>query len=322
MEYIVGYSGFVGSNIVAKHTFDGQFNTKNIAESFGGNPDLLVYSGVRAEMFLANQNPAADLACMDEAIENIRKINPKKIVLISTIAVYQNPDNVDEDFVIDEKEVSAYGANRLYLERWVEKNIPEHLIVRLPGLYGRNIKKNFLYDYIHYIPAMLNETKYLKLTEKEKNDCGSSLLYEHYIKNETGFYKCDVAQATTVKEKEAQKQLRQLFRKLGFSALNFTDSRGLYQYYNLANLWGDINKALEHNIPLLNLAVEPVTAAEVYEYLTGENFVNELPKEVPHFNYKTKYASLWNGKNGYIRTKEEVLMDIKKFIEEQMNENE
>lgn len=318
MDYIVGYTGFVGSNIAASHKFDGQFNTKNIKESYGGNPDLLVYSGVRAEMFLANQNPSADLALMDEAIENIKKINPKKIVLISTIAVYQNPNNVDEDFIINEEEVSAYGANRLYLERWVEKNIPDHLIVRLPGLYGRNIKKNFLYDFIHYIPAMLNEVKYTELTEKETKNYGSSMIREHYVKQDNGFYKCDVVQGVTENEKEIQKQLREIFKLLGFSALNFTDSRGLYQYYNLANLWSDIEKALTNGISLLNLAVEPTTAAEVYEYLTGETFVNELPKEVPHFNYKTKYASLWDGKDGYIRTKEAVLLDIKKFVEEQM----
>lgn len=320
MDYIVGYSGFVGSNLAAKHTFDGQFNTKNIKESYGGRPNLLVYSGVRAEMFLANQDRAADMVLIEEAIENIKQINPKKIVLISTIAVYHNPDNVNEDFVIDEKNVSAYGANRLYLERWVEQNISEHLIVRLPGLYGYNLKKNFLYDFIHYIPAMLNEAKYMELVEKEISSCGSAMIREHYRKLENGFYKCDVVQAKSENEKEIQGQLREIFRKIGFSALNFTDSRGLYQYYNLANLWEDIQTALANDITLLNLAVEPVTAAEVYEYLTGERFENELPKEVPHFNYKTKYDSIWNGKNGYIRSKEEVLMDIKKFVKEQMNE--
>lgn len=318
MEYIVGYTGFVGSNIVAAHTFDGQFNTKNIEESYGGNPDLLVYSGVPAEMFLANRNPEADLALMDEAIANIKKINPKSIVLISTIAVYQNPDNVDEDFAIDPGKASAYGANRRYLERWVEENVQEHLIVRLPGLYGRNIKKNFLYDYIHYIPAMLNEAKYAELSGKELEIIGSGMIREHYIRQDNGFYKCDVAQSVSGEEKKAQRQLKKIFKSLGFSALNFTDSRGVYQYYNLANLWGDLELALANGIPLLNLAVEPVTAGEVYAYLTGESFINELPKEVPHFNYKTKYAELWGGKNGYIRTKEEVLCDVKKFVEEQM----
>ena len=129
MEFIVGYTGFVGSNIVANHPFEGLYNSKNITEAYGKNPDLLVYSGVPAEMFLANQNPEADKALMDQAIENIKQINPKKIVLISTIAVYQDPDGVDEDYQIDESTLTAYGANRLYLEQWVEKNMSDYHIV-------------------------------------------------------------------------------------------------------------------------------------------------------------------------------------------------
>jgi hypothetical protein len=124
-----------------------------------------------------------------------------------------------------------------------------------------------------------------------------------------------VAQGTSAEDKKAQAKLKAVFKLVGFSALNFTDSRGLYQYYNLANLWTDIEKALANEIQLLNLAVEPVTAAEVYAYVTGETFINELPKDVPHFNYKTKYATLWGGKDGYLSTKQEVLLGIKKYVD-------
>ncbi|MEG2500937.1 MAG: NAD(P)-dependent oxidoreductase, partial [Oscillospiraceae bacterium] len=32
---LVGYTGFVGSNIAAAHPFDGLYNSKNIKEAFG-----------------------------------------------------------------------------------------------------------------------------------------------------------------------------------------------------------------------------------------------------------------------------------------------
>lgn len=307
MKFLVGYTGFVGSNIAAKYAFDGLFNSKNIEEAYGKMPELLVYSGVPAEMFLANQNPEADKALMDQAIENIKQIQPKKIVLISTIAVYLNPDGVDEDYAIDETQLTAYGANRLYLEKWVEDNIDDYLIVRLPGLYGQNLKKNFIYDFIHYIPPMLNEVKYSELSKKEE------LIEKYYILQQNGFYKCMVP----VEEKEIRNELKEAFKRTGFSALNFTDSRGTFQYYNLSNLWNDIELALEHGIRKLNLAVEPVTIAELYRELTGAEFMNELPKAIPHFNYKTKYAHLWNGTDGYICTKKEVLEDVKKYVKAQ-----
>jgi hypothetical protein len=83
VNFIVGYTGFVGSNIASKYRFDGCFNSKNVGDAFGAKPDLLVYSGVPAEMFLANNNPVADLAIIENAAENIRKIFICTMVLSS-----------------------------------------------------------------------------------------------------------------------------------------------------------------------------------------------------------------------------------------------
>ena len=87
MNALVGYTGFVGSNLYRSYKFDKIYNSKNIEESFGTNPDLLVYAGVRAEKYLANNNKEKDYEIILNAEDNIKKINPKKIVLISTIDV-------------------------------------------------------------------------------------------------------------------------------------------------------------------------------------------------------------------------------------------
>lgn len=116
MDLIVGSTGFVGSNLILQHRFDGMFHSTDIQKAFDKKPDLLVYAGVRAEMFLANRDPAADLSQIKEAVENIRRISPKECILISTIAVYPETGGADEDTLIDPAGASAYGANRLYLE--------------------------------------------------------------------------------------------------------------------------------------------------------------------------------------------------------------
>lgn len=72
-DILVGYTGFVGGNIAEKHSFEGLYNSRNIQEAYGSCPELLVYSGIRAEMFLANKFPQKDLENMDEAIGNIKK---------------------------------------------------------------------------------------------------------------------------------------------------------------------------------------------------------------------------------------------------------
>ena len=103
------------------------------------------------------------------------------------------------------------------------------------------------------------------------------------------------------------------FKTLGFSALNFTDSRNIYQFYPLSRLWSDIQIALEKGITMWHPATEPIAAGELYHYLTGENFVNELKGPLMDYDYKTIYDADFGGQNGYICSKEELLEEIKKF---------
>ena len=300
---LVGYSGFVGSNIAENCEFDGLYDSKNVKESYGTEPDLLVYSGVPAQKFIANKYPEDDFKIIENAIYNIKQIKPKKIVLISTIDIYEEPINVDEDSEVTLKNLQPYGKNRYYLEEWVKNNFEDYLIVHLPGLYGKNIKKNFIYDLIHVIPSLLKEEKFNELVKKD------DFIKDFYELQENGFYKC--------KELSEHEKvlLKEYFNKIGFSAINFTDRRGIYQFYNLKYLWQHICIALENDIKILNLATEPVKIVEIYKHIYNKDFKNEITNQVPNYNYKTKYSELFNGKNGYIFDKEFVLDDIKKFVQ-------
>ncbi|MBE7069866.1 MAG: NAD(P)-dependent oxidoreductase [Ruminococcaceae bacterium] len=297
---LVGYTGFVGSNIYAAGDFSG-YNTKNIKDSFGTKPDLLIYAGLRAEKFLANKEPEKDYELIAEAYDNIMKIGPKKLVLISTVDVIKDPDKADEDVVIETEGLQPYGLNRYLLEKQVREEFPDALIIRLPGLFGKNIKKNFIYDLINVIPGMLRADKFEELSAKEP------VLKNCYRLLDNGFYKADVPE-------DDREMLKDLFRKLGFTALNFTDSRNVYQFYDLGNLWKAINTALENGITLWHPATEPVSAAEVYRFVTGSEFENELSNTPVCYDFRTKYSELFGGKDGYICGKEEVLEGIRRFV--------
>lgn len=305
MEFLVGYTGFVGSNLAASHPFDGLYNSKNIEQAYGRQPDLLVYAGVRAEMFLANHDPEADLSNLRQAADNIARIAPKRLVLISTISVYDAPKGADEDTPIDRTRLSAYGANRRWLEEWVEAHMPDHLIVRLPALYGRGLKKNFLYDYIHFIPSMLTAAKWAELGAAEP------LIAENYLPQGSGFYQCRPVEGP---EREA---LKAAFRRTGFSALNFTDSRSRYQFYDLSGLWRDVSRGLELGLTKLNLATQPLSAGEVYQYLTGEPFVNELDKPPFDYDFRTRHAAALGGGGGYLKDRDQVLEGIRRFVDQE-----
>lgn len=307
---LVGYTGFVGSNIAANHDFIWKINSKNKEEAFGKKPDLLVYAGLRAEKFLANKDPEADMATIMEAMEQIKKIKPKKLVLISTVDVYKNPVNVDEDTEIDTDGLLPYGANRYKLEQMVRETWEDALIIRLPGLFGKNLKKNFIYDFIHVIPAMLKAEKFQELAKR------STLVESSYRDLGNGFYKCTLTEKVNPSAKEiyAIDELKQEFKSLEFSALNFTDSRGVFQFYNLANLWNDIQTALEKDIRLLNIATQPLSVAEIFERLTERKFSNEILQNPPFYDYRSKYAEVFGGANGYFADKETVLNEIVEFV--------
>ncbi|MDR0999866.1 MAG: sugar nucleotide-binding protein [Clostridiales bacterium] len=302
MEILVGDTGFVGGNIAVCHKFDMLCNSKNISSAYGVEPELLVYAGVPAEMFLANKDPNEDKAITENAAANIHKINPKRLVLISTIAVLDNPVSVDEDTPIDGNNLTAYGLNRLSLERLAADSVADCHIIRLPALFGKGIKKNFIYDMINFFPTLLTETRYAELSSQE------SLIAESYAPQGNGFYKL-----VTVDSKRAE--LRSAFERVGFSALNFTDSRSVFQFYNLGYLWHHIETATKHGIPLLHTATEPLSAGEVYKYVCGKLFKNELAKPPLEYDYRTKYVGIFGGANSYIFGRERVLTEIKDFVE-------
>lgn len=301
MEILAGYTGFVGGNIAANHKFDMLCNSKNISEAFGMNPSLLIYAGVPAEMFTANDNPNADKVVTENAILNIRKINPKRLVLLSTIVVLDNPVGADESVEINPARLTAYGLNRLNLEKNVRDTVLHCHVIRLPALFGNGIKKNFIYDMINFFPAILNKAKFDELSRKEP------VIKESYTLQDNGYYKLEITN-----EKKAE--LKAVFERLNFSAINFTDSRSVFQYYNLAYLWKHIQIVIEHDIPLFHAATEPLSAGEVYEYIFGKPFINELSKPPFKYDFRTMYNDLFGGRRGYIFAREQVLNEIKDFV--------
>lgn len=301
-DLLVGSTGFVGGNLLAKHTFAAECHSSDITAQYGTRPDLCVYAGVPAAMFLANADPEADLAVMRAARENIRQIAPKRLVLISSIAVLADSRGVYEDSPAQDTEgLPAYGKNRLQLEHWVREDFPDALIVRLPALYGAGIRKNFLFDLHTITPAMLRSEKYSDLAAK------SPLVKSAYTLADNGFYKLNGTADSAA--------LRAFFAANDFNALAFTDARSRYQFYNLGRLWSDMEAARAADVKLLHLCTPPVSAAEVYTAVTGKaDWHNELPKPPFDYDLRSRHAALLGGSGDYLCTKQQELDDITRFM--------
>lgn len=246
---LIGYTGFVGGNIEKQHEFDDLYNSGNIAEIEGKEYDLVVSAANRAEMWRINQEPEKDLAEIEDYINHIKRAKISKLVLISTVGVYKDPNGADEDTEIDTDGLLPYGQNRYYLEQFCRENFPT-TIVRLPGLFGSGLKKNVIFDLLH----------------------GNNVDKIH--------------------------------------------KDGTYQYYNLDNIWKDIETALKNGLPLVNLATPPVTTEEVAEHAFGIDFDNVPDGVKPAFwDMHSKHAALYGGAGNYLYSKQQELDDIKAFVE-------
>lgn len=296
---LVGYTGFVGGNLARSHTFDAMYNSSNIQQAFGQENGLVIYSGMPAEKFLAAANPAADKAVAENALANIQKMQPERLVLISTVDVYPCPQKVYEDTEPGNEQATAYGANRLYLEQQVRALYPEALIVRLPGLYGKGLKKNFIYDMFTLVPPMLRAEKYAQLVAKQP------LVQACYQQDADGFYRLQQGLPAATAQ-----QLKAFFSENDFNSLAFTDSRSVFQFYDLSRLWHDLTVCLKAGLQTINMATAPLRAGDIYYSLFGREFVNHLNKRPLEYDMRTHYGRNLGGSDDYVADANEVLAGI------------
>jgi sugar phosphate isomerase/epimerase len=146
---LIGYTGFVGSNLNLKYDFTHKYNSKNINDIIGKTFDCVICAGISATKWWANTHPDEDLYNINNLLNILLSVNTKKFILISTIDVYHDINDGDENTIICPENNHAYGKNRYYVETFIKKTFPDYVIIRLPGLFGYGLKKNIIYDYLN-----------------------------------------------------------------------------------------------------------------------------------------------------------------------------
>lgn len=299
MIILVGDTGFVGSNLVDTMDFDETYNSKNIINAYRKEPDILVYAGVRGTKFIANKYPEEDYKNIEDATYNIKMINPKKLILISTVDVYDDLDGKDESYKIDDSRLHTYGKNRYHLEQWVISNLDDYHIIRLPAIYGNNLKKNFVHDLINPAPPYLTSEKYFELLNLNK------LICEYYTLNGDVYHL-----------NNNDKVINDFFRSSVFNSLSFTDSKSEYQYFNLFYLHSVIEEVIKKNIKILNCVTEPIISSELYEKIYGQEFNNNVSDNPIKYNLMTNVSlDYFNVSNNYLINKSVIFNDLVSFIE-------
>ncbi|WP_338151884.1 NAD-dependent epimerase/dehydratase family protein [Mesobacillus campisalis] len=249
MRALIGNTGLVGGNLLKQTRFDRLYNSKNISEVRENEFEYIICAGASGVKWKANKEPAKDFQNIKSLTANLQSIKANKFILISTVDVYQSPLDVNETSPILLEDLIPYGRHRRYLEEFVQNKFANHLIIRLPALFGHGLKKNFIFDLIH-------------------NHC-----------------------------------------------LEWTHKDSIYQFYNLGNLYKDIQIAENHQLKLLNITTEPLSAQLVAKECLDFDFQHITVRKPAIYNVKSMHFPAFGGKNGYLYLKEAVLKDLKEFIQ-------
>jgi nucleoside-diphosphate-sugar epimerase len=96
--------------------------------------------------------------------------------------------------------------------------------------------------------------------------------------------------------------------------LDLVHQDGVFQFYDLANVWTDVQKGLTAGLRVVNFATEPVSVKAVAEKAFGREFQNSLPLPGPRYDFHTLHAGVFGGHGHYISTSAQVLARMKLFV--------
>ena len=94
------------------------------------------------------------------------------------------------------------------------------------------------------------------------------------------------------------------------------DGRGIFQFYDVGNLRQDIERCIARGIRLLNVATEPIGIADIARDLFGRELAIG-GGETPRYDVRTIHAASWNRGDGYLYGRDQVLAQMKRFVEGQ-----
>jgi dTDP-4-dehydrorhamnose reductase len=106
-----------------------------------------------------------------------------------------------------------------------------------------------------------------------------------------------------------------IFDFLNNNNLHVIDSRGIFQFYPMVNLWYDIQIALQFGLKLVHLTSEPVSVADIAETCFGKIFHQSLPNPPAVYDFQSNYASLFGGHGRYQYNRRETIQAVRAYAQ-------
>lgn len=106
-----------------------------------------------------------------------------------------------------------------------------------------------------------------------------------------------------------------IFDFLNDNSVAQIDSRGVFQFYPMVNLWPDIQAALAAGLDLVHLTAEPITVADVAGKGFQRPFDNALGKPPACYDMRTRHAALFGGTGFYQYSARESIQAVRSYAQ-------
>ncbi len=90
-----------------------------------------------------------------------------------------------------------------------------------------------------------------------------------------------------------------IFDFLNDNNLHMIDSRGVFQFYPMVNLWYDIQTALNAGLKLVHLTAQPISVADVSKLGFGKLFSHTLVNPSATYDMWTRHAQIFGATGHY-----------------------
>jgi dTDP-4-dehydrorhamnose reductase len=106
-----------------------------------------------------------------------------------------------------------------------------------------------------------------------------------------------------------------IFDFLNDNNLHAIESRGVFQFYPMVNLWYDIQTALNAGLKLVHLTAEPISVADVSKQGFGKNFEQILANIPARYDMRTCHAQVFGTSGHYQYSAREAIQAIRAYAQ-------
>jgi hypothetical protein len=106
-----------------------------------------------------------------------------------------------------------------------------------------------------------------------------------------------------------------IFDFLNDNNLHAIDSRGVFQFYPMVNLWHDIQTALAAGLKLVHLTAAPVSVADVSSKGFGKVFDHVLAGAPGAYDMRTRHAAIFGASGDYQYNERETIQAVRAYAQ-------